>query len=92
MIPATGSAHQRPNQRSAASGDARELQSSDIDIVLLDLDLGQERDTDFLERLPDTRFDGKVLLVTADVNDNEIPSLIRKGISGVFMKHRSPAR
>jgi two-component system nitrate/nitrite response regulator NarL len=25
------------------------------------------------------------------VNDNEVPSLIRKGISGVFMKHGSPA-
>lgn len=65
--------------------------SSDIDIVLLDLDLGHEKGADFLERLRNTRFDGKVLLVTADVSDNEIPSLIRKGISGVFMKHGSPA-
>lgn len=65
--------------------------SSDIDIVLLDLDLGQERGAEFLERLRNTRFDGKVLLVTADVNDNEVASLIRKGISGVFMKHGSPA-
>jgi two-component system nitrate/nitrite response regulator NarL len=65
--------------------------SSNIDIVLLDLDLGQERGADFLERLRNTRFDGKVLLVTADVNDNEVPGLIRKGISGVFMKHGSPS-
>ena len=65
--------------------------SSDIDIVLLDLDLGQERGADFLERLRNARFDGKVLLVTADVNDNEVLGLIRKGISGVFMKHGSPA-
>ena len=65
--------------------------SSDIDIVLLDLGLGQERGADFLESLRNTHFDGKVLLVTADVSDNEIPSLIRKGISGVFMKHGSPA-
>jgi two-component system nitrate/nitrite response regulator NarL len=65
--------------------------SSDIDIVLLDLDLGQERGADLLERLRNTRFDGKVLLVTADVNDKEVPNLIRKGISGVFMKHGSPA-
>ena len=65
--------------------------SSDIDIVLLDLDLGHERGADFLERLRNMHFDGKVLLVTADVSDNEIPSLIRKGISGVFMKHGSPA-
>jgi two-component system nitrate/nitrite response regulator NarL len=65
--------------------------SNEIDIVLLDLDLGQERGTDFLDSLRNARFDGKVLLVTADVNDNEVPSLIRKGISGVFMKHGSPA-
>jgi two-component system nitrate/nitrite response regulator NarL len=65
--------------------------SIDIDIVLLDLDLGQERGADFLERLRNARFDGKVLLVTADVNDNEVLGLIRKGISGVFMKHGSPA-
>jgi len=59
--------------------------------VLLDLDLGQERGADFLDRLRNAQFDGKVLLVTADVNDSEVLSLIRKGISGVFMKHGSPA-
>jgi two-component system nitrate/nitrite response regulator NarL len=64
--------------------------SGEIDIVLLDLDLGQER-ADFLGSLRNARFDGKVLLVTADINDSEVPSLIRKGISGVFMKHGSPA-
>jgi len=65
--------------------------SKEIDIVLLDLDLGLERGADFLDRLRDMHFDGKVLLVTADVNESEVPSLIRKGISGVFMKHGSPA-
>lgn len=32
-----------------------------------------------------------MLLVTAGVNDSEVPNLIRKGISGVFLKHGSPA-
>ena len=63
----------------------------EIDIVLLDLDLGQERGADFLDRLGSVCFNGKVLLVTAGVNDAEVPSLIRKGISGVFMKHGAPA-
>jgi two-component system nitrate/nitrite response regulator NarL len=67
------------------------LQTIEIDIVLLDLDLGQERGSDFLDRLRSVEFDGNVLLVTADVNDSEVSSLIRKGISGVFMKHGSPA-
>jgi two-component system, NarL family, nitrate/nitrite response regulator NarL len=65
--------------------------SSEIDIVLLDLDLGQEKGADFLDHLRNVHFGGKVLLVTADVNDSEVPSLIRKGISGVFMKHGFPA-
>jgi two-component system, NarL family, nitrate/nitrite response regulator NarL len=65
--------------------------SDEVDVVLLDLDLGRERGSDFLDRLRDTHFSGKVLLVTADVNHAEVPSLIRKGISGVFMKHDSPA-
>jgi two-component system, NarL family, nitrate/nitrite response regulator NarL len=65
--------------------------SREIDVVLLDLDLGQERGADFLDRLRSTRFDGKVLLVTADVSESDIPSLIRKGITGVFLKHGSPA-
>jgi two-component system nitrate/nitrite response regulator NarL len=65
--------------------------SKKIDIVLLDLDLGQERGADLLDRLREVGFAGKVLLVTAGVNDIDIPGLIRKGISGVFMKHGSPA-
>jgi DNA-binding NarL/FixJ family response regulator len=65
--------------------------SREIDVVLLDLDLGQERGTDVLDRLRNANFAGKVLLVTADVSDTEVASLIRKGISGVFMKHGSPA-
>ena len=65
--------------------------SKELDIVLLDLDLGQERGADFLDRLRGTPFAGKVLLVTADVNDSEVPYLIQKGISGIFMKHGSPA-
>src|ERR1700688_1765101 len=65
--------------------------SSVIDIILLDLDLGQETGAEFLDGLQNVKFAGKVLLVTADVSDSEVPALIRKGVSGVFMKHESPA-
>jgi two-component system nitrate/nitrite response regulator NarL len=65
--------------------------SEEIDFVLLDLDLGQERGADFLDELEKMHFEGKVLLVTAGVNDSEVLHLIRKGISGIFMKHGSPA-
>jgi two-component system, NarL family, nitrate/nitrite response regulator NarL len=65
--------------------------SKDIDLILLDLDLGQERGADFLDQLHKLHFEGKVLLVTAGVNDSEVPALIRKGIAGIFLKHGSPA-
>lgn len=65
--------------------------SSVIDIILLDLDLGQETGLEFLDGLRNLKFAGKVLLVTADVSDSEVLALIRKGVSGVFMKHESPA-
>ena len=69
----------------------RIIKSSEIDIVLLDLDLGNEKGADFLESLRAEKFKGKILLVTAGVNESEVPSLIRKGISGVFLKHGYPA-
>ena len=64
--------------------------SKEIDIVLLDLDLGNDRGVEFLDALRNTPFSGKVLLVPAGVNDSEVPALIRKGISGIFMKHGAP--
>src|SRR4029077_14922310 len=65
--------------------------SREVDMILLDLDLGTERGSDLLEKLRVESFKGKVLLVTAGVNQSEVPNLIRKGISGIFMKHGSPA-
>jgi two-component system nitrate/nitrite response regulator NarL len=67
------------------------LKSREADMILLDLDLGPERGADFLEKLQAESFKGKVLLVTAGVNQSEVPNLIRKGVSGIFMKHGSPA-
>jgi two-component system nitrate/nitrite response regulator NarL len=69
----------------------RIIESREVDIVLLDVDLGQERGTDLLETLHAKQFEGKVLLVTAGVNENEVPGLIRKGICGIFLKHGAPS-
>src|SRR6266850_2253919 len=59
----------------------RILKQGDTDIVLLDLDLGPENGADLLKALREIGFEGKVLLVTAGVNERDMPSLIRKGIS-----------
>ena len=76
---------------SSGSEGMRIINSREIDIVLLDIDLGQERAVDVLESLRAEHFKGKILLVTAGVTDSEVPDLIRKGVSGIFLKHGSPA-
>lgn len=67
------------------------LKTRHVDVVLLDLDLGHEKGSDFLDTLRSLKFEGKVLLVTAKVNEKEVPDLIRKGIAGILMKHSPPA-
>jgi len=61
------------------------------DVVLLDFDLGNEKGSSFLARARATGFQGKTLLLTAGVSELETAELIRGGISGVVLKHSSPA-
>ena len=65
------------------------LKREDVDLILLDLDLGMERGEDLLKNLP-IDYMGKVLLVTAGVESSKVPELIRKGVAGVFTKHSPP--
>lgn len=65
------------------------VRSKRIDLVLLDWDLGAENGSEFIDRAKQVGFAGKVLLVTAGINEGEAAELIRKGIVGVFMKHKS---
>src|SRR5277367_5350739 len=67
------------------------LRSRTVDVVLLDLDLGPEKGADVLDDIRALPFEGKVLLVTAGVDERDVPGLIRKGIAGILKKHNSPA-
>jgi two-component system nitrate/nitrite response regulator NarL len=67
------------------------LQEKDIDLVLLDFDLGQHDGLDFIRMIERLHFKGKVLLVTASIGDADAASLIRHGIAGIIPKHNSPA-
>jgi two-component system nitrate/nitrite response regulator NarL len=62
-----------------------------VDVVLLDLDLGQETGVDLLRRARVAGFQGPVLMVTAGINPIEVSDLLRSGVAGVFLKHDSPA-
>jgi len=57
-----------------------------FDLVLLDHDLGSERASQFLPAARQGGFEGKVLVVTAWVSENEARRLMRQGVSGIFLK------
>ncbi len=61
------------------------------DLILLDYDLGVTKGTDFLDRAAAMGYGGRTLVVTADINRSEAAGLIRRGVSGIVMKHSSPA-
>ena len=67
------------------------LRTMHVDIVLLDFDLGQRDGVEFLHLAKQQGFAGKVLVVTAGVEKEQAASLIRNGVSGIFMKHHSAA-
>lgn len=60
------------------------------DVVLLDFDLGDEKGSSFLAKMQDQGFEGRTLLLTAGVTEIEAADLIRRGISGIVLKHSSP--
>jgi DNA-binding NarL/FixJ family response regulator len=65
------------------------LAATAIDLVLLDVDLGNERGFDFLARARRDGFEGPVLIVTAGVSGREAAELIGLGAAGIFLKQDS---
>jgi two-component system, NarL family, nitrate/nitrite response regulator NarL len=64
----------------------------DVDVVLLDYDLGPEQGTQFLERARSCGFTGHILMVTAGMSDAVMLRVLENGSSGVFLKHSPPNR
>jgi DNA-binding NarL/FixJ family response regulator len=62
-----------------------------IDIVLLDFDLEEETGTRFISAAAARGYSGKILMVTAGMSPLDIAVAKKLGISGIFLKHSSPA-
>jgi two-component system nitrate/nitrite response regulator NarL len=65
------------------------LRQRPADVVLLDFDLGGRDGMHFMRWANQRGFAGRVLVVTAGVEEEEAAELIRAGVSGIFMKHKS---
>ena len=65
------------------------LRQEQVDIVLLDFDLGGRDGAHFMHLAKERGFGGRVLVVTAGVEEATAAELIRTGVSGIFMKHKS---
>ncbi|MDW5264680.1 MULTISPECIES: response regulator transcription factor [Acidobacteriaceae] len=67
------------------------LESHAIDLVLLDFDLGYDTGLCFISSAAAARSTSKILLVTAGLSAADSEMVWNQGISGVFLKHGSPA-
>lgn len=65
------------------------LRGSDAEVVLLDVDLGSERALDFILHAKKQGFEGRILVVTAGVSDQEALQLVQAGVAGIMHKHHS---
>lgn len=63
-----------------------------VDIVLLDYDLGEEQGSLFLDEAKSRGFSGRILMVTAGMNDTGTLRALEGGSSGIFLKHSPPAQ
>lgn len=68
------------------------LDRMNADIVLLDYDLGEEQGTLFLTEAKKKAFPGRILMVTAGMNDSDILHALENGSAGIFLKHSPPAQ
>jgi len=66
------------------------LAGHDVDVVLLDFDLGEERGGQFISSARHAGYEGRILMVTAGMSASESSAALKMGASGIFLKHNSP--
>jgi DNA-binding NarL/FixJ family response regulator len=78
------------DQCSTSTEALRLLGRSDIDIVLLDYDLGDEKGNTFVSSARQSGYKGKILMITAGMTTAESSAALKLGASGILLKHSSP--
>src|SRR5579863_10004634 len=67
------------------------LARAPVDIVLLDYDLEDDTGTRFISAASAAGYRGRILMVTAGMNEMQCALAWKLGISGIALKHSSPA-
>jgi DNA-binding NarL/FixJ family response regulator len=67
------------------------LAHTPVDIILLDYDLEDDTGTRFISAATAAGYSGKILMVTAGMNELQAALAWKLGISGIALKHSSPA-
>ncbi len=66
------------------------LANNEVDVVLLDYDLGEQTGARLLLEMKRTQSRAKVLMVTAGLSDEVTLQVMEAGASGIFLKQGSP--
>ena len=72
-----------------SSAEALAVLNRNVDIVLLDVDLGNERALGFVEEARKDYFEGQILVVTAGISGQEAVRLLQAGATGILHKRHS---
>jgi DNA-binding NarL/FixJ family response regulator len=67
------------------------LNRCEVDVVLLDFDLGDEQGNQFISSARQSGYAGKILMVTAGMSPMESSVALKLGVSGIILKHNSPS-
>jgi two-component system, NarL family, nitrate/nitrite response regulator NarL len=66
------------------------IKNGQVDVVLLDFDFGGQNCIALVRWAVAEGFKGRILVVTAGLNDNQAAELVHLGVSGIFLKHGLP--
>jgi len=72
-----------------SSAEALAMLNRNVNMVLLDVDLGNERALSFVEGVRDAAFEGQILVVTAGISGQEAVRLLQAGVAGIIHKRHS---
>ena len=76
-------------QSSTAAEALEVLSRSDVDVVLLDFDLGGDKGNHFIAAARQSGYTGRILMVTAGMSAKEASVALKLGASGILLKDSS---